>query len=401
MINDSCIALLLAGGEGKRLAPLTGEWAKPAVPFGGRYRIIDFPLSNCVNSGIENIAVFTQYKSESLDNHIGDGAAWLGSKKKSGIRMLPSSRTGSDYRGTADAIYQNIDYIDSQNPEDVLILSGDHIYRMDYRPLMEYHRQQGASSTIVVKQVPWKDASRFGIMNTDKSFNITDFVEKPSKPESNLASMGIYVFRWADLRKYLIEDAYRENSSHDFGKDIIPMLLQTGKSLKAYPFEGYWRDVGTVDSLWESNMDLIEGEFQLNHLEWPIHSSEQRSSISPALSPYCQLRRSVVQHGCSVEGLVHRSVISSGVHIGKDSSISDSYVMPNAVIGKNVRISRAIIGEGAIIGDNAVIEGTDEEIKVVAPRVHILSREYSMTSLSVVKGVFQRDSAVQKPPLVI
>lgn len=259
MFNKECIAMLLAGGEGRRLAPLTSTIAKPAVPFGGHYRIIDFPLSNCVNSDIDTVGVLTQYEAESLHEHIGDGTPWgLTKTDDKGITLLPSYNTGNaEYLGTADAIHKNIEYIDSQNPEHVLILSGDHIYYMNYREMLNHHKEKGAAATISVMEVPWDEAHRFGVMSADEDLRVTEFAEKPEKPESNLVSMGIYLFKWDYLRNYLLEDAQDAQSSHDFGKDIIPKMLADQESLYVYEFQGYWKDVGTVKSLWDSHMDLL------------------------------------------------------------------------------------------------------------------------------------------------
>jgi glucose-1-phosphate adenylyltransferase len=346
--------------------------AKPAVPFGGRCRIIDYTLSNCVHSGIETIGVLTQYQSESLHNHIGDGKAWRKSEgvQRTDIALLPSSRVkGGEYLGTADAIYQNIDYIDHYSPEHILVLSGDHIYQMDYTKLMDKHIDSGAAATIAVKRVPWKDASRFGVIHTDESDRILDFVEKPRRPESNLASMGIYMFRWADLRSLLVEDHGDKSSSHDFAKDIIPRMLQLGLSLGAHPFEGYWRDVGTVDSLWEAHMDFIAGDIvpaaETPEGAWPIISRDMRQTLASYVCPKAEIRNSFIQHGSSVEGDVDRSVIFGDVAVGRGADIRESIIMPGARIGRNAWICRAIIGEGAVIEDGAVIGSMNGDVTVV------------------------------------
>jgi glucose-1-phosphate adenylyltransferase len=368
-----CTAMLLAGGEGKRLAPLTASLAKPVVPFGERYRMIDFPLSNCFNSGIRRIGVLTQYCAQTVHRHIGDGGAWLnaiGTKHLGEIAMLPASAHSPDgcYTGTADAIYRNLSYIDQHNAEHVLILSGDHIYQMDYRPMLEAHIRSGASATIAVKRVPWHEASRFGILNTNEDYNVIEFEEKPARPRSNLASMGIYLFRADKLKEALERDAGDPASSHDFGKDIIPRLLQEGASLTAYPYEGYWRDVGTVDSLWEAHMELIDGTLRLSEPHWPLQSGE-------APTPVRQYRRNgavshdcIVDHRCRLEGRAQRSVISTGADIGKGSLVCESVIMPGARIGRHVRIHKAIIGENAVIEDGAVIGAPQaEKITVVGP----------------------------------
>ncbi|MBW7475159.1 glucose-1-phosphate adenylyltransferase [Paenibacillus oenotherae] len=365
--NSTCMAMLLAGGEGRRLAPLTSNMAKPAVPFGGRCRIIDYTLSNCVNSGIGTIGVLTQYEAASLHRHIGDGSAW---QMRSGdanadITLLPSTRVGSEgYAGTADAIYQNIDYIDWYAPEHVLILSGDHIYRMDYDQLLQAHIASGASATVAVKHVPWKDASRFGIMNTDEHNRIVDFVEKPDRPESNLASMGIYMFKWPHLREVLLADREDESSSHDFGKDIIPSMLRSGTPLQAHPFDGYWRDVGTVESLWEAHMDIIDGEAP-DEEEWPIQTRQWTSTFKSYVRSGVEVSSSYIHSGSTVEGNVKRSFIFGDVAVGTGADIRESIVMPNARIGRNVSLSRVIIGEGAVIEDGAVLGSMNGEVTVI------------------------------------
>lgn len=368
-----CTAMLLAGGEGKRLAPLTSSLAKPVVPFGERYRMIDFPLSNCLNSGIRNVGVLTHYCSDTVHRHIGDGGAWLnaiGAKHAGEIVMLPASEHSPSgcYSGTADAIYRNLAYIDHHDPQHVLILSGDHIYQMDYRPMLERHISSGASATIAVKEVPWHEASRFGILNTTEDYSVVEFEEKPSRPRSNLASMGIYLFRKDKLIEVLEQDARNPESSHDFGKDIIPKLLLGGERISAYPYEGYWRDVGTVDSLWEAHMELIDGKLNLSEPHWPLHSScvsplGMTNSRSGIVSPDC-----IVDSYCRMEGSAKRSIISTGSVIGRGSLLSESIIMPGARIGRHVRIHKAIIGENAVIEDGAVIGAPDAaHISVVAP----------------------------------
>ncbi|CAH1193707.1 Glucose-1-phosphate adenylyltransferase [Paenibacillus plantiphilus] len=365
--NRTCLAMLLAGGEGRRLSPLTSNMAKPAVPFGGRCRIIDYTLSNCVNSGIGTIGVLTQYEASSLHRHIGDGTAWQmrDSEAAADITLLPSSRISSEgYAGTADAIYQNMDYIEWHGPEHVLILSGDHIYRMDYDELLRTHIASGAAATVAVKRVPWKDASRFGIMNTDESNRIVDFVEKPGRPESNLASMGIYMFRWANLREVLLEDRNDDASSRDFGKDIIPRLLRSGMTLQAHPFDGYWRDVGTVESLWEAHMDIIDGEAHDEEV-WPIQTRRWTSSFKSYVSPQVDVRNSYIHSGSTVEGNVNRSFIFGDVAIGSGADIRESIIMPNARIGRNASLSRVILGEGAYVEDGAVIGSPNGDVTVI------------------------------------
>ncbi|OMF21346.1 glucose-1-phosphate adenylyltransferase [Paenibacillus sp. FSL H8-0548] len=361
--------MLLAGGEGRRLAPLTGQLAKPAVPFGDRFRMIDFPLNNCAISNIKTIGVLTQYCADTVHNYVMSIQQKLHSDQaNSDISFLPSSRRCPDgYSGTADAIYQNIDYIDKHNPEHVLILSGDHIYEMDYRPMLEFHKQRRAAVTIGVKQVPWRDASRFGILTTDEQYHIRSFHEKPAEPQSNLASMGIYLFCWSDLRAALIKDAANPASSHDFGKDIIPTLLSSEASMVAYPYDGYWRDVGTIDSLWEANMDLLDGEFKFNATNWAAYSSNSSNTSTSTSGLNAIISDSLMHPYCSIEAEVTRSIICSGVTIGEDSEVCESIIMPGATIGKNVTIHRAIIGEGAIIHDGAYIGSMNDQISVIAP----------------------------------
>ncbi|MDF2926099.1 MAG: glgC [Paenibacillaceae bacterium] len=373
---DKCMAMLLAGGEGKRLRPLTVNQAKPAVSFGGQYRLVDFPLSNCLNAGITQIGILTQYRADSLHQHIGKQDYHLSEgQKPASIALLQSGeQKQAAYTGTADAVYKNISYIDSLQPEHVLILSADHIYQMDYRELLRFHIDHDAAATISVTRVPWEETSRFGIMNTDEDYRIQSFQEKPSQAKSNLASMGIYAFRWPVLREILIEDAANPASSHDFGNDIIPRLLKKGDHLFAFPFEGYWKDVGTAESLWRSHMDLLGCPplLALNPVSWPMR-------VGGSLLPQNEMLRmedergscSLLHQRCYTEGRARRSVLSYGVWIGKDSLVTDSIIMPNAIIGKNVLISHAIIGEGAIIEDGAVIGGARNQISVIGamPRV--------------------------------
>ncbi|MHB0880480.1 glucose-1-phosphate adenylyltransferase [Paenibacillus sp. SEL1] len=380
MFNKECIAMLLAGGEGRRLAPLTSTIAKPAVPFGGHYRIIDFPLSNCVNSDIDTVGVLTQYEAESLHEHIGDGTPWgLTKTDDKGITLLPSYNTGNaEYLGTADAIHKNIEYIDSQNPEHVLILSGDHIYYMNYREMLNYHKEKGAAATISVMEVPWDEAHRFGVMSADEDLRVTEFAEKPEKPESNLASMGIYLFKWDYLRNYLLEDAQDAQSSHDFGKDIIPKMLADQESLYVYEFQGYWKDVGTVKSLWDSHMDLLHEDcaIDLQRKDWPMYTRERRTRLSAQKVPNRQTQPlgSLLHDSCQVEGRIERSVVFSGVEVGKGSAIKESIVMPDTRIGRNVHIEHAIIGEGAVIRDGAVIKGNPGEIMVIGPNETVFGK---------------------------
>lgn len=377
MKRKDCIAMLLAGGEGKRLAPLTSKLAKPAVPFGGHYRIIDFPLSNCVNSGIHTVGVLTQYEADSLHRHIGEGEPWgLTSTGREGISLLPSYGTDQkEYLGTADAIYKNMKYIDEQNPEHVLVLSGDHIYHMDYREMLENHKTSGASATISVMEVPWEEASRFGVMSVDDNLIITEFAEKPAEPKSNLASMGIYLFRWDYLKRHLLEDAQDPNSSHDFGKDVIPKMLAASEPILAFRFQGYWRDVGTVQSLWEAHMDVLKGqELVLERQDWPMFTRPWLTRPTASRSRMMEYADCLIHNHCTFEGKAKGSVIFCGADIGKYSLVKDSVVMPNAKIGKGVHIEHAIIGEGAVIKDGAVVKGSPGNVVVVGPYETVLPK---------------------------
>lgn len=367
MPKKKIIAMLLAGGQGSRLGVLTKSMAKPAVPFGGKYRIIDFPLSNCVNSDIDTVGVLTQYEPLALNAYLGSGQPWDLDRMNGGVFVLPpyvSGSTGQWYSGTANAIYQNIPFIDQYDPEYVLILSGDHIYKMNYAKMLDFHIKKKAEATIAVLTVPMEEASRFGIMNTDDEDRIIDFEEKPKAPKSNKASMGIYIFNWKTLRPYLVADEQDNSSSHDFGKNIIPNLLRSGANLYAYGFTGYWKDVGTIRSLWEANMDLIgaDPEFRLADKSWKIYSK------SPAMPPHyigaeASLTNALVSEGCVVYGSVERSVLFTGAHVGKGAVIRDSIVMPNAEIGDGAIVTKAIIGEGSVISAGAVIgcEKTPED----------------------------------------
>jgi len=381
--KKECIAMLLAGGEGRRLSPLTNTLAKPAVPFGGHYRIIDFPLSNCANSNIRTVGVLTQYASESLHSHIGGGEPWGLDGQHEGVSLLSAAKHDAEgYLGTADAIYKNISFIDQHNPEHVLILSGDHIYSMDYRELLEHHKANGAEATISVMEVPWAEAHRFGIMNTDERGSIIDFVEKPKRPQSNLASMGIYMFKWSYLREHLIEDANNPRSSHDFGKDLIPRMLRMDGRLFSYRFDGYWRDVGTVKSLWDAHMDLLGGQPQLNlkQKSWPMYSRDPHVDSLRSIYTCKDMQESLAHKLCSVQGSLRRSVVFSGVQVGDGSRVSDSVLMPNVTVGRHARISYAIIGEGAVIEDGAVIEGHEDEIAVIAPYALVTRRPFAETA---------------------
>jgi glucose-1-phosphate adenylyltransferase len=365
MMNKECIAMLLAGGEGKRLGKLTRKIAKPAVFFGGKYRIIDFTLSNCTNSGIDTVGVLTQYHPQVLNHYIGIGKPWDLDRKEGGVSILPPfiKRKGGDwYKGTADAIYQNIGYIEQYNPEYVLVISGDHIYKMDYERMLSFHKEQKADATIAVIEVEWKEVNRFGILSVDDNHKVTDFREKPMDSTSNLASMGVYIYTWKILKQYLEYDATQLQSSHDFGKDIIPTMLDDGIQLKAYPFEGYWKDVGTIDSLWEAHMDLLDDEtiLKLDDRKWRIYSLNPNQPPQ-YIAASAHVINSLVNEGCIVFGEVNHSVLFYGVEIGNGSVIIDSVIMPNVKIGNDVTIYKAIIGEGSIIGDGRVVGSRDSE----------------------------------------
>lgn len=363
-MKNEILGVILAGGKGTRLGKLTHNQAKPAVPFGGRYRIIDFTLSNCVNSGVKNIGVITQYQPLNLNAHIGNGASWGLDDLNAGVTILQpySNNEGSKwFEGTAHAIYQNIGYIDQMDPEYILILSGDHIYKMDYEAMLDQHKETGASLTVAVIDVPWNEASRFGIMNTDDNNRIVDFEEKPAEPKSNHASMGIYIFNWKRLREVLVNSFTRNQDMVDFGKNVIPYYLKSGESVFAYNFKGYWKDVGTIDSLWHANMEFLDenNELNLQDRTWRIYS---RNPIAPPqiIAETAEIKDAMIVDGSYIAGKVDHSILSANVRIQTGSVVTDSVIMPGAKIGKNVTIHRAIIGEGAVIGDDVVIDGTDE-----------------------------------------
>lgn len=359
MVSKDCVAMILAGGQGSRLGALTKNVAKPAVPFGGKYRIIDFPLSNCVHSGINTVGVLTQYQPLELNRYIGNGNPWDLDRSHGGVYVLPpyqSAKAGEWYKGTANAIYQNLSFLESFKPENVLILSGDHIYKMHYGEMLKAHKESGAAVTIAVMPVPWEEASRFGIMNVDEEGTITDFEEKPAEPKSNLASMGVYIFTYEVLKKYLEADERDPSSANDFGKNIIPTMLENGEKMVSFRFEGYWKDVGTIHSLWEANMDLVDQppKFDLNDRSWSIYSRNM------ALAPHyvgqnAKITNSTVTEGCFIDGEIKHSVIFGGVELGEGSVVSDSVIMPGAKIGKNVVIEKAVIGADAVIGDGAKV----------------------------------------------
>ncbi|BFK82697.1 glucose-1-phosphate adenylyltransferase [Clostridium baratii] len=369
MGKKEIVAMILAGGQGSRLGVLTKNIAKPAVPFGGKYRIIDFPLSNCSNSGIYAVGVLTQYKPFELNAHIGIGNPWDLDRRDGGVSILPpyqEEKGGKWYKGTANAIYQNIEFIDNYDPEYILVLSGDHIYKMNYDSMLDFHKENNADATIAVINVPLKEASRFGIMNTKDDLTIYEFEEKPKKPKSTNASMGIYIFNWQVLKRYLIEDELDLESSNDFGKNIIPKMLKNKSKLMAYPFDGYWKDVGTIESLWEANMDLLKDDNTLNlHDEfWKIYSV---NPVRPAqfIGKDAKVKNSLVVEGCTVYGEVENSVIFQGVHVGKNAVIKNSVIMTNSYIDDDVIIDKAIIGNDVVVNRGAKI-GDGEKIAVVA-----------------------------------
>ena len=358
-----CIAMLLAGGQGSRLKVLTEKTAKPAVPFGGKYRIIDFPLSNCVNSGIDTVGILTQYQPLELNEYIGNGQPWGLNKTRSCAQVLPPyerhDKKSGWYKGTANAIYQNIDFIERFDPDYVVILSGDHIYKMDYAAMVKYHEKNGASCTIAVRDVPLKEASRFGILNTNPDGTIYEFEEKPKKPKSTNASMGIYVFNWDVLRQALIEDEDDETSSNDFGKNIIPKLLNAGHKMMAYNFDGYWKDVGTIDSLWEANMDLLgkEPAFNIRGDERSKICARNNALPSSYIDAQANIVGSFVAEGSEIYGTIRHSVISSGSFVGEGALVEDSVVMPGVVIESGAIVRHAILGENSRVCRNAVVGG--------------------------------------------
>lgn len=375
MKQTEMLAMILAGGRGSRLHELTNKVAKPAVSYGGKYRIVDFPLSNCANSGIDIVGVLTQYESVLLNSYVAAGGRWGLDTRDSGVFVLtPREKADSGldvYRGTADAITQNIDFIDSYDPEYLLVLSGDHIYKMNYDKMLAYHKQQGAAATIAVMPVSMEEASRFGIMITDDDNKIIDFEEKPAHPRSTLASMGIYVFTWKKLRELLVADADDPESSHDFGKNIIPTLLNNNEKLVAFKFEGYWKDVGTIDSLWEANMDLLsdKNELDLDDPSWKIYT-EDASALPAYIGPDATINVAYITQGASVEGEVTNSVIFTGAKVGKGAKVIDTVLMPGAEVAEGATVTRALVADNIKIGKDAVVGSADsKEILLVAKDV--------------------------------
>lgn len=365
-IKKECVAMLLAGGQGSRLYALTQDMAKPAVPYGGKYRIIDFPLSNCVNSGIDTVGVLTQYQPLVLHDYIGNGQPWDLDKLHGGVHNLPPFQTALGaqwYKGTANAIYQNISFIDRYNPEYVIILSGDHIYKMDYSKMLEFHKEKEADCTIAVLDVSLEEASRFGIMTADENGTIVDFEEKPKEPKSTLASMGIYIFSWNKLRQYLISNENDESASKDFGKDIIPTMLKDGQKMVAFPFSGYWKDVGTIDSLWEANMDLLNPNIPLDLYDptWKIFS---RNPVMPPqyIGTDATVENCMISEGCVIKGTADFSIIFAGVTIEQGAIVRDSIIMPGSTIRSGAVVEYSIVGEDCVICENATVGARPEAV---------------------------------------
>ena len=379
-MKKECVAMLLAGGQGSRLYVLTGDMAKPAVPFGGKFRIIDFPLSNCTNSGIDTVGVLTQYRPLELNSYIGSGQPWELDRLNGGVHILPPYQSASGaswYKGTANAIYQNIGFVDLYDPEYVAVLSGDHIYKMDYSRMLQHHKDAGAACTISVMEVPWSEASRFGIMSVDENDRITAFAEKPKEPKSNLASMGIYIFTWQKLRAYLLADEADPTSDNDFGKNIIPAMLDAGEKMTAYRFQGYWKDVGTIDSLWDANMDMLSPDNGIDpyDTEWPIYA---RTPIRPPhfMGMDAKVDHSMVTSGCEVYGTVENSVLFHSVTVEEGAVVRYSILMPGTVVKKGAVVEYAIVAEESVIGENARVgaspDGSEDwGVAVIAQHLNI------------------------------
>ena len=397
--KTECLAMLLAGGQGSRLGILTKNVAKPAVPYGGKYRIIDFPLSNCINSGIDTVGVLTQYQPLELNDYIGNGQAWDLDRANGGVHILSPYQQiqGTDwYRGTANAIYQNINFIDRYNPEYVAVLSGDHIYKMDYAKMLKFHKEKDAACTIAMLEVPWEEASRFGLMFVDDDGKITAFEEKPKNPKSNKASMGVYIFTWSKLRAYLIADEEKTETSNDFGKDVIPAMHEAGERLFAYPFDGYWKDVGTIESLWEANLDLLNpvANIDLSDKSWKIFSN---NPVNPPqyVSPTAEIQNSLITGGSHVEGEVDYSVLFSNVVVEEGAEVKYSIVMPGAKIEKGAKVQYAMIAENAVVKSGAVV-GEDPQdyedrakwgVAVVGPNLTIGENAKVKAQTMVVENV--------------
>ena len=373
--KKQCVAMLLAGGQGSRLGILTRQMAKPAVPYGGKYRIIDFPLSNCTNSGIDVVGVLTQYRPLELNAYIASGAPWDLDLVSGGVFVLPPYQTGKSgewYKGTANAIYQNMTFIEQYHPDYVLILSGDHIYKMDYAAMLAHHIDHQADATIAVRQVPWAEASRFGLMNTDADGNIIEFEEKPAHPKSNNASMGVYVFTWEKLRQYLTADENDPSSSNDFGKNIIPAMLRDGQRLSAYSFNDYWKDVGTIESLWEANMDLLEDQPEIDLHDKQFRVYARNLGLLPQyIAESAVVDNCLVTEGCEIFGSVTHSILSSGVVVEKGAQVFDSVIMPGARIKAGAVVRRAIVAENAVVAENAAVGEAEGLIAVVGQNVKV------------------------------
>ena len=395
--KKDCVAMLLAGGEGRRLGILTKDVAKPAVPFGGKYRIIDFSLSNCSNSGIYTVGVLTQYQPLVLNSHIGIGSPWDLDRNEGGVTILPPfvrQQGGKWYKGTANAIYQNLSFIENYDPDYVLVISGDHIYKMNYGRMIEYHQKTHSDVSIAVLEVPWEEASNFGIMQTNEEGRVVEFQEKPDEPQSNLASMGVYVFNWQILKKYLHLDENNPDSSNDFGKDVIPLMLRENLQVNAYPFKGYWKDVGTVDSFWEANMDFLSDNPPLNLYDrrWQIYT------VNPNQPPHYISHRalvydSMINEGCLVFGEVRHSILSPGVLVEEGAVIKESIIMSNVKIGKGARVEKAIIGEETWVGEGCRISSAEEG---GSPSQIILAQENTVIpNYSVIKETWENISKVK------
>lgn len=390
-VKKECIAMLLAGGQGTRLGVLTKDVAKPAVPFAAKYRIIDFPLSNCINSGIDTVGVLTQYQPFELNQYIGNGQPWDLDRLSGGIFVLPPfmrAKSGEWYKGTANAIYQNIEFIDDYNPDYVLILSGDHIYKMDYAEMLASHKKNRADCTIAVRDVPIEEASRFGIMNLKKNGEIYEFEEKPKQPKSNKASMGIYVFTWSVLRKYLVEDEANKDSDNDFGKNIIPKMIGDGMRMFAYQFDGYWKDVGTISSLWEANMDVLKGgsaaeDLDLDDEGWKIYA---RNMAEPPhfISPTGRVQNCLISEGTVVHGTAKDSIVSHSVTIGKNAYIEGSIIMPGAVIGEGADIRYSIVGWDAVVGKGCMVGETLSDCRPGEWKISVIAPGYELPEGTVV-----------------
>lgn len=373
LTKKTCIAMLLAGGQGSRLGILTKTVAKPAVPYGGKYRIIDFPLSNCTNSGIDTIGVLTQYQPLELNAYIGNGAPWDLDISNGGIFVLPPFQKGKSlewYRGTANAIYQNMAFVEQYHPAYVLILSGDHIYKMDYNNMLNFHIKHKADATIAVREVPWEEAPRFGIMNTGENDRIVEFEEKPKNPKSNKASMGVYIFTWEKLKNYLVADNDDKKSDNDFGKNIIPTMLADKQVMCAYNFDGYWKDVGTIESLWEANMDLLEEPAPIN-----LHDKKWRVfARNPGMTPHyiaqgATVSDSLITEGCEIYGTVSHSILFAGVRVEEGANVKDSVVMPGSTVKRGAIVRRAIVAENAVVGAGAIIGEKEGKIAVIGQNI--------------------------------